>query len=63
VFGEGSMARLFYSFRLMGPGQKFRIERTMSSDNIQHQIEFILEHRAKFSQDIEQLKEAQVSAD
>ena len=31
----------------------------MSSENIQHQIKFILEHQAKFSQDIEQLKEAQ----
>ena len=31
----------------------------MSSDNIQRQIEFILEHQAKFSEDIEQLKEVQ----
>ena len=31
----------------------------MSSDNIQRQIEFILEHQAKFSEDIERLKEVQ----
>jgi uncharacterized coiled-coil protein SlyX len=31
----------------------------MSSDNIQRQMEFILEHQARFSADIEQLKEAQ----
>jgi archaellum component FlaC len=30
----------------------------MSSDNIQSQIEFILEHQAKFSEDISQLREA-----
>ena len=31
----------------------------MSSENIQRQIEFILEHQAKFSEDLEQLKEVQ----
>jgi hypothetical protein len=31
----------------------------MSNDNIQRQMEFILEHQARFSADIEQLKEAQ----
>jgi signal transduction histidine kinase len=31
----------------------------MSSDNIQRQIEFILEHQAKFSEDISELKESQ----
>jgi flagellar capping protein FliD len=31
----------------------------MSSDNIQRQIEFILEHQAKFSEDLERLKEVQ----
>jgi hypothetical protein len=31
----------------------------MSSDNIQRQIEFILEHQAKFSEDIDRLKEVQ----
>jgi flagellar capping protein FliD len=31
----------------------------MSSDNIQRQIEFIIEHQAKFSEDIERLKEVQ----
>jgi hypothetical protein len=31
----------------------------MSSDNIQSQIEFILEHQAKFSEDIDRLKETQ----
>jgi predicted phage-related endonuclease len=30
----------------------------MSSDNIQRQIEFILEHQAKFSTDIVELREA-----
>jgi BMFP domain-containing protein YqiC len=30
----------------------------MSSDNIQRQIEFILEHQAKFSEDISQLRAA-----
>ncbi|HEX8088346.1 MAG TPA: hypothetical protein VF762_05805 [Blastocatellia bacterium] len=31
----------------------------MSSDNIQRQIEFILEHQARFSEDIDSLKESQ----
>ena len=31
----------------------------MSSENIQRQIEFILEHQAKFGEDLEQLKEVQ----
>jgi uncharacterized protein YgbK (DUF1537 family) len=31
----------------------------MSGDNIQRQIEFIIEQQAKFSVDIEQLKEVQ----
>jgi hypothetical protein len=31
----------------------------MSSDNIQRKIEFILEHQAKFSEDIDWLKEVQ----
>jgi hypothetical protein len=31
----------------------------MSSDNIQRQIEFILEHQARFSEDIDTLKESQ----
>jgi hypothetical protein len=31
----------------------------MSSDNIQRQIEFILEHQVKFSEDIDRLKEVQ----
>jgi uncharacterized protein YoxC len=31
----------------------------MSSDNIQRQIEFILEHQAKFSEDLDKLKEVQ----
>jgi uncharacterized protein YoxC len=31
----------------------------MSSDNIQRQIEFILEHQAKFSEDLNKLKEVQ----
>ena len=31
----------------------------MSSENIQHQIEFILEHQAKFSEDLDRLKEVQ----
>ena len=31
----------------------------MSSENIQRQIEFILEHQAKFSEDLELLKEVQ----
>jgi ABC-type transporter Mla subunit MlaD len=38
--------------------QKVRKASRMSSDNIQRQIEFILEHQAKFSEDIGQLRAA-----
>lgn len=31
----------------------------MSSENIERQIEFILEHQAKFSEDLDRLKEVQ----
>jgi methyl-accepting chemotaxis protein len=31
----------------------------MSSENIERQIEFILEHQAKFSEDLDKLKEVQ----
>jgi hypothetical protein len=33
--------------------------RAMSSENIERQIEFILEHQARFSQDLDRLKEVQ----
>ena len=36
-----------------------KIQATMSSENIQSQIEFILEHQARFSEDIQLLKEVQ----
>jgi hypothetical protein len=31
----------------------------MSSENIERQIEFILEHQARFSEDLDRLKEVQ----
>ena len=47
------------NFRLMGIKGGSTIQAEMSSENIQRQIEFILEHQAKFSEDLELLKEVQ----